>query len=231
MRKSVAGLALAVVMWLPTAAAADPLRVTAGQFNIDHEGDWYTFSGSGFDVKLSFDPADPFVNYGLWVEKVWNAGTCFIPMRDETCVLGESLDVSFTTPGETAMGIGDATIGGTSYEDVSIRGSLDFDVTPIPLTAGIEEDFNAMRSPFVFTALIRGLSNGTELFTLSLTGSGRIYMPLYREGSQFFGEEGKVVYQFEDVAATPEPASVLLVVSGIGGLLARRRRHSATAVR
>jgi hypothetical protein len=227
MRKSVACVALAALIWLPASAAADPLRVTWGQFNIDHEGDRYYFSGSDFDVRLSFDPADPFVNYGLWVEKVWNAGTCFIPMRDETCVLGESLDVSFTTPGETAMGVGDATIGGTSYQDVTIRGRLDFDVIPIPLTAGIEEDFNAMRSPFVFSGLIRGLSNGAEVFTLSLTGSGRIYMPLYREGSQFFGEEGKVVYEFEDAAATPEPASVLLVLSGIGALV-RQRRRSAT---
>ncbi|HEX4935178.1 MAG TPA: hypothetical protein VFV33_18465, partial [Gemmatimonadaceae bacterium] len=51
------------------------------------------------------------------------------------------------------------------------------------------------------------------------------------EGSRFFGEEGKVVYQFEDVAATPEPAGVLLALSGIGGLLARRCRMSANAAR
>ena len=230
MRKFVACIALAASMWLPVSAGADPLRVTAGQFNIDHEGDWYTFSGVDFDIRLSFDPDNPSVNYGLWVEKVWNAGTCFIPMQDETCALGESLDVSFATPGETAMGVGDATIGGISYEDVSIRGSLDFDVTPISLTDDIAEGFNAMRSPFVFSALIRGLSNGSELFSVSLTGSGRIYTPLYREGSLFFGEDGKVVYEFEDVAATPEPASILLIVSGIGGILARQRRRSATAM-
>lgn len=222
MRKLVGCGALAALTWLPTSAAADPVRVTWGQFNIDHEGDHYYFSGSGFDLKLSFDP-ETLLNYGLWVEKVWNAGTCLVPMRDETCVLGETIDVSFATPGETDMGVGDATIDGTSYERVAIRGTLDFDVAPILLTDDIAQDFTAMRSPFVFSGLIRGLSNGTELFNLSLSGSGRIYTPLYREGDRFFGEEGKVVYEFEDVAATPEPASVVLLLSGIAGIAARRR--------
>jgi hypothetical protein len=227
MRKLVVCAALSALISVPASAAADPLRVTVGQFNIDHEGDRYLFGGSGFEVKLSFDPQNPDLNYGLWVEKVWNAGTCFVPMQDETCVLGESIDVSFATPGETNMGIGDATINGTSYERVAIRGTLDFDVAPIPMTTSIEEDFNAIRSPFVFSGLIRGLSNGTEVFSLSVAGSGRIFTPLYREGDRFFGEDGKVVYEFEDVAATPEPASVLLLLSGLAGIVARQRRASS----
>ena len=218
MRNFLAAIALAVMVGLPAPAAADPLRVTSGQFNIDHEGDWYVYFGEGFDIRL--DPG--LVNYGLWVEKIWGR-TCFIPMTDETCAVGETLDVSFTTPTDTHLGIGDATIGGSTYESVTVRGTLDFDFTPILLTSDMPE-FSNGRSPFAFSGVIRGLTNGNELFSISLFGAGRTHIPLFREGNLVFGEEGKVIYEFEDIAATPEPATVLLLGTGLAATIARRRR-------
>jgi hypothetical protein len=162
------------------------------------------------------------VNFGLWVEKIWG-NTCIVPMTDETCEIGETLDVSFTTPVDTYMGIGDATVGGVSYEDVTLRGSLAFDVTPIAITDDFPAAMDGQR-PFVFTGLIRGLANGTELFSVSLFGAGRTHMPLFREGNTVFIEESKVVYEFEDIAATPEPATLLLLGSGLAATIARRRR-------
>ena len=220
MRKYLACVVLAVTVGLPATAAADPVRVTSGQFNIDHEGDWYVYSGEGFDIRLS--RADTLVNYGLWVDKIWG-DTCFIPMTDETCTLGETLDVSFTTPADSYMGIGDVTIGDTTYESVALRGTLDFDFTPILLTSELSE-FSNGRSPFAFSGVIRGLTNGTELFSISLFGAGRTHIPLFREGNMVFGEEGKVIYEFEDIAATPEPATLLLLGTGLAATIARRRR-------
>lgn len=220
MKRFLVSIAVGVSLLVPVAASADPVRVTSGLFNIDHEGDWFVYSGDGVDIRLT-RPDTP-VNYGLWVEKMWG-DTCFIPMSDETCIIGETLDVSFRTPNDSYMGIGDATIGSSTFEGVTLRGTLDFDFTPIVLSSDMTS-FSDGRSPFTFTGVIRGVADGSEVFRVSLFGGGRTYIPLFREGNMVFGEEGKVIYEFEDVAATPEPATLLLLGSGLAATIARRRR-------
>jgi hypothetical protein len=129
---------------------------------------------------------------------------------------------------------------GTLYEDVWLAGLLSFDA-PFYVPAGLASEGVYVTFPVPFTTVgsIRGYSDsslsGTPLFSADLSGSG-VASATFRE----FGDDdfyllarfGGISYTFSPAeVATPEPSTILLLLTGGLGMALRGRRRRTVSVK
>ena len=108
---------------------------------------------------------------------------------------------------------------------------LEFDTEPFdaPVPTSSAPAGVTFTTPFTMNGRLRGstgpLGSGSVLFDVLLSGSGvasTIARPVVPQG--YLVNSG-VTYEF--AAATPEPATLLLMGTGLAGLLARRRARTS----
>lgn len=183
----------------------------------DYEGDFFLLGGDGFQF---YHPG----SWATFVPRIFASSCTF-------CAPGQIVNPSFITPGapETEVpileaGLGRATIRGTTYEGVSYTGWLDIDAGSFVFPE-LDTDFFSVQVPFTLNGFLRGFSGGSEIFAGSLTGSGIASLPYFPSRGVYEWEEGRLNYVFGEMpaAATPEPATMLLLGTGLAGLIARRR--------
>jgi hypothetical protein len=216
---------VAFLSLVPVAAQAESFVVSGSPHRFvslifDYEGDFFLLSGSGFQ----------FHHPGSWATFVPRtfASSCTF------CAPGDVVNPSFTTPGAPGTevpileaGLGRAMIGGAIYEGVTYTGWLDVDAEPFVFPE-LETDFFAVQVPFTLSGFLRGFSGGSQIFAGSLTGSGIASLPYFPSRGVYEWEERRLNYVFGEApaAATPEPATMLLLGTGLAGLIASRRRIS-----
>jgi hypothetical protein len=190
-----------------TGAAADPIRVTSGSLSFDTGGppafSLVTSSGELFEAE------------GFRLD--WPA-TCFyqcspgvvIPI---SIVATESNDGSmfFQANGVDLFPVMQFVISGPSVTLGSDTGTPD-------------GPFEVFQRPFTFVGQLTGYTSpdrtGTPIFDVSLTGSGTADLrTVFEDGSYSFSS---LDYNFE-ASPVPEPATLLLVGTGVV-LIWRRRR-------
>ncbi|HSL21045.1 MAG TPA: PEP-CTERM sorting domain-containing protein [Vicinamibacterales bacterium] len=186
-----------------------------------------TFAGSGFRLEAFIGPPQELIQS----TKLFARGggpEQFPPFAVEA--EGQVLDWGFETAGgEQLLGRGDVLLDGMNATNVDFVGWMRFDAVPTPLLSPDGSgDFEYM-APFFFEAMIRSVQGGEELFAREFVGRGRLsvnYEAATRPG-HFGFEDSKIPYEFFDAEPIPEPATFLLLGSGLAAGVLRRRRRSA----
>jgi len=206
---TVAALLFALVLVAPS-ASAEPFRITSGMFNFSLVTSGFT-NVSGPDFRVTGDTSED--EFGL-----------------------RGLDLERTSPTATKL-----PVSGNTHVDFAARlrlsnGSLGdrccitvFDLTFTGPAADAHPDETLCpkcvsgTSPFRVTGLLRAISDdreGPELFRHTIAGTGIATVGFEDVG----GLRPFARFEFSPEAATPEPGTLLLLVSGALGAARRERR-------
>ena len=213
MTRRVAPACLLALTMIPAAVWADPIPVTSGFFSV---------TGLGASAIFDLQGADFQAAGGLEPGVVGPDLTCF------PCVAGAVISLDTTFLGSS--GTGSAAVDGMMFPSIGLRATDFLFEAPDIVAPGTAGAFTVTR-PFTFSGRLSGFDpsdpHETPIFARLLIGQGLVtasFIESPNAGGPPLFSFRSIRYDFAEPAPVPEPATLLLVASGLGAALQRRRR-------
>ncbi|CAN5669417.1 hypothetical protein BH24ACI4_BH24ACI4_20880 [soil metagenome] len=194
---------------------AEPIQITGGSMDVALVGGPISLAGEGFTF-------DGFVRMGI------------SPVVDcRPCLPGDVLSLNAMWSGSDVAG--NLVLNGVTFENVGSLSSQTAQVLEFWGSAGsvpaLEGLTATLAAPFSFTGWFSLPVNNIDRVRVDLFGEGTASVFLSRSSTDVpFWTGTRATYQFEDTDPIPEPGTMLLVGTALGGLAVRLRRQRQRAL-